>query len=169
MTISMYSASVPVFQQGLKALSAVLTKAEAHATEKKIEPAALLQARLYPDMLAFTRQVQLSCDFAKRASARLAGMEPPKNADTEQSFAELQARISVTLDFLASLTPAQFEGSDIRELNIPMGPDSSMVFTGQNYLLQYALQNFFFHLTTAYDLLRHNGIAIGKRDFIGRA
>ena len=166
MTISMYAASVPVFRQVLNSLSAILTKAETHATERKIDPAALLQARLYPDMLAFTRQVQIAADFAKGACARLAGVEVPKYADQEQSFAELRARIAKTLEFIESLPKSQIDGSEAREINTSAGPNSK-TFAGQAYLTHYALPQFFFHATTAYAILRHNGIDIGKRDFMG--
>jgi hypothetical protein len=167
MSLTMYAASVTVFKQNLAALSGVLAKAEAHATARKIDPAALLHARLYPDMFTLIRQVQLSCDFARRCVARLAGLEPPSVVDHEQSFADLQARIASTLAYMDGLTPAQFEGSEAREMKIPSGPDRTLEFTGQNYLLQFALPNYFFHSTTAYDILRHNGVELGKRDFVG--
>lgn len=167
MSISMYAASAPVFKQTLLAMSAILAKADAHASDKKIEPAALLQARLYPDMLAFTRQVQLICDFSKRAVARLAGIEAPAHEDTETSFAELQARIASTVAFIDSVPAEKINGSEERALTIPAGPGKTLDFTGQNYLLQFALPNFFFHAATAYDILRHNGVEIGKRDFLG--
>lgn len=167
MTISLYSASVPVFQQMLNALSAILSKAEAHATEKKIQPEALLQARLFPDMLAFTRQVQIAVDFAKGASARLAKIEPPKYDDAEVTFADLQALIAKALAFIGTLTPAQINGNEEIEIVLRPGTDKEKRFTGQSYLLSYSLPQFFFHVTTAYDLLRHNGIEIGKRDYMG--
>lgn len=167
MSLTMYDASVPVFRQILTSLGAILSKAESHATERKIEPVALLQARLFPDMLALTRQIQIAADFAKGACARLAGVEVPKYEDTEQSFADLQARLAKTIAFIDSLPKAQIVGSEAREVNTSAGPNSK-TFTGQVYLTQYALPQFFFHATTAYDILRHNGVEIGKRDFMGK-
>lgn len=167
MTISMYAASVPVFRQMLASLSANLDKAEAHAADKKIDPNALLQARLFPDMFALTRQVLIAADFAKGACARLAGVDVPKYDDTEQTFVELKARLAKTLAFIDSLNPAQIDGSEAREITTSAGPNSK-TFSGQTYLLHYALPQFFFHATTAYALLRHNGVEVGKRDFMGK-
>jgi len=166
MTLSMYQASVPVFLRTLAALAGILDKAAAHAAQRKIEPSVLLNARLFPDMFAFVRQVQLAADFAKGASARLAGIDVPKFADTESTFDELQARIAKTVDFLKTLTPAQIDGSENRDITIPLGGQPQS-FKGQPYLLHFALPNFFFHATTAYDILRHCGVEVGKRDFIG--
>jgi hypothetical protein len=166
MTLSMYQASVPVFSQMLKALSGVLDKAEAHATAKKIDPAALLNARLFPDMFALTRQVQLASDFAKGPAARLAGLTAPSFEDTESTFPELKARIEKTLAFLGTLKPEQIDGSEGREITIKLR-DKLVTFAGQTYLIHFALPHFYFHVTTAYDILRHNGVEIGKRDFIG--
>ncbi|KPW60360.1 hypothetical protein ALP10_00297 [Pseudomonas syringae pv. helianthi] len=168
MSISLYAASIPVFQQMLNALSDVLTKAEAYATEKKIQPPALLQARLFPDMLPFTRQVQIAVDFAKGASARLAGVEIPQYEDTETTFAELQALLAKTLAFIGSITPEQVDGKEGIEIVLRPGTEKEKRLNGQAYLLSYALPQFFFHVTTAYDLLRHNGVEIGKRDFMGK-
>jgi hypothetical protein len=166
MAISMHQASVPRFAHMLTSLSAMLDKAAAHCEAKKIEPAALTGFRLYPDMLPFTRQVQIACDSAKGAAARLAGVELPKHEDTEQSFAELKARIAKTLDFIQSLKPAQIDGSEAREVVIKLrGQDTK--FQGQQYLQNFAWPNFYFHVTTAYNILRHNGVELGKRDFIG--
>jgi hypothetical protein len=167
MTISMYTASVPVFRQLLSSLSDILTKAETHATERKIEPAALLQARLFPDMFALSRQVQIAADFAKGACARLAGAEVPKYDDTEQSFADLRARLAKTIAFIEALPPEQINGSEAREIHTSAGPNSK-TFAGQAYLTHYALPQFMFHATTAYAILRHNGVDIGKRDFMGK-
>lgn len=167
MTISLYSASVPVFQQMLTALSAILAKAEAHAAQKNIQPEALLQARLYPDMLNFTRQVQIAVDFAKGASARLAQIDMPKYEDTETTFAELQALLAKTLAFISGIEPSQIDGNEEIEIILRPGTPKEKRFTGQSYLLSYSLPQFFFHVTTAYDLLRHNGVEIGKRDFMG--
>jgi uncharacterized protein len=168
MSMSMHQASIPVFQKTLLALSAILDKAEAHATARKIDPAALLHARLFPDMLNFTRQVQLSCDFAKNGSARLSGVEAPKHEDKDATFAELKARIAATLTFVEGLKAAQIDGTEDKEITIKVG-GSDRTFKGRDYLLFFVLPNFFFHATTAYNLLRHNGIEIGKRDFLGMA
>ena len=167
MTLSMYQASVPVFKQLLGGLSAVLAKAEAHAAAKKIEPNALLQARLYPDMFTLLRQVQVACDFAKSVSARLAGVEVPGFEDKEQTFADLQARIAKTLAFIDSITPAQIEGSEARHIVTQAGTPKEKIFTGHSYLFNYGLPHFFFHTSTAYAVLRHNGVEVGKKDYIG--
>jgi hypothetical protein len=164
MTISMYRASVPVFQQMLACLSAILDKAAAHAAARKIEPQVLLNARLYPDMFSFTRQVQLASDFAKGPVARLAGQEPPKYEDNEASFEELRARIAKTLDFIKEFKPSQIDGSEEREITLMLGGNQRK-FKGENYLVNFVLPNFFFHTTTAYAILRHNGVELGKRDF----
>ncbi|MFJ3485208.1 DUF1993 family protein [Pseudomonas sp. NPDC090202] len=167
MTISLYAASVPVIKQMLTALGNVLAKAEAHATEKNIQPDALLQARLFPDMFPLTRQVQIAVDFAKGAGARLAGIEPPKYDDSETTFADLQALLAKTLAFLATITPEQVNGNEEREIVLRPGTDKEKRLSTQNYLVHYALPQFFFHVTTAYDLLRHNGVEVGKRDYMG--
>jgi hypothetical protein len=167
MTMSMYQASVPVFKQMLGALSAVLSKAEAHADAKKIAPQALLQARLYPDMFPLLRQVQIACDFAKSVSARIAGVEVPSYEDTETGFADLQARIEKTLAFVSGLQAAQIDGSEERRIVTQAGTPKEKIFTGQSYLLNYGLPHFFFHTTTAYAILRHNGVEVGKKDYLG--
>lgn len=167
MTYAIYTASIPVFQQMLGGLQTVLRKAEAHALEKKIDPNALLQARLFPDMFPLLRQVQVASDFAKSVSARLAGVEVPKLEDKEQTFAELQARISTVLAFLGSLTDAQFAEAATREIVTQAGTPKEKRFTGQSYLFNYGLPHFFFHTTTAYAILRHNGVEVGKKDYIG--
>jgi hypothetical protein len=156
-----------VFKQLLGALDDVLSKAEAHAGDRKIEPGVLLQARLFPDMLPLTRQVQIACDFAKSVPARLAGVEVPAYDDTEQSFAELHARIAKTLAFIDTLGAAQFDGSEQREIVLRPGTPKERKLDGQAYLLQYGLSQFLFHVTTAYGVLRHNGVEIGKKDFMG--
>jgi uncharacterized protein len=166
MPLSMYQASVPVFLQGLTNLSAILGKAVAQAAERQIDPAVLLNDRLAPDMLPLVRQVQIASDHAKGATARLANLEVPKYEDVEKSFDELQARLARVTDFVRGVGPERFDGSDAREVSLPIG-GRSLTFKGQAYLLHFALPNFFFHTTTAYGILRHNGIAIGKRDFIG--
>jgi uncharacterized protein len=167
MTSSLYITSVPVFNQMLGGLSSVLAKADAHAVARKIEPNALLQARLFPDMFSLLRQVQVACDFAKSVSARLAGVEVPSLEDKEQSFADLQARIAKTLAFVNGLTPQQYEGSETREIVTQAGTPKEKRFSGQSYLLNYGLPHFFFHTTTAYAILRHNGVEVGKKDYIG--
>jgi uncharacterized protein len=163
----MYTASVPVFTQMLGGLSAVLAKAEQHAEAKKIDPNALLQARLFPDMFTLLRQVQVACDFAKGAAARLAGVDVPKMDDTELNFAELQARIAAVQAFMATLKPEQFDAAATREIVTQAGTPKEKRFTGQSYLLNYALAHFFFHTTTAYSILRHNGVEVGKKDYVG--
>jgi uncharacterized protein len=168
MSISMYNASVPVFNQMLTSLSAILKKTETHATDKKIEPQALLQARLYPDMFPLTQQIQIAADFAKGVSARLAGAEVPSYEDKEQSFAELQARISKTLSFIGGFKAEQFDGSEQREIVLRPGTPKEQRLPGSTYLLHYGMPQFFFHVTTAYAILRHNGIEIGKRDYMGK-
>ncbi len=162
-----YDASVTTFKQMLGALSELLTKAEAHATARQIEPAALLQARLFPDMFALVRQVQIACDFASGVCARLAGAEVPSYEANEQSFAELRARIATTLVFIESLAPAAFDDAAAREIVTRPGTPKERRFDGQAYLLHYGLPQFFFHMTTAYALLRHNGVEVGKKDYMG--
>jgi len=166
MTISMHQASAPRFANILRNLSAILDKAQAHCEAKKIDPAALLQARLFPDMFAFARQVQIACDSAKGAVARLAGVEIPKHEDTEQTFAELKARIAKTIDFVQSVGAARVDGSEGREIVLKMR-SGDVKFNGMQYLLGHAFPNFYFHVTTAYNILRHNGVELGKRDYIG--
>jgi hypothetical protein len=169
MTISMYQASVPVFQKLLDNLELLLDKAAADATARKIDPSVFLQARLAPDMFAFARQVQIAADFAKGTPARLAGVEVPKYEDNESSFAELKARIKKTQDFIAGFKAAQIDGSETRDVTFKAGP-RELQFKGLAYLLNFALPNFYFHYTMAYAILRHNGIALGKTDYVqGRA
>jgi hypothetical protein len=166
MPLSMHQASVPAFLQTLGSLSAILGKAEAFAAEHKIEPAVLLNYRLAPDMFALTRQVQITTDHAKGCCARLAGREVPKYADDETSFADLRARIGKTLEFVQSFRPEDIDGSEERVIELTAG-SRQLRFTGQRYLVNFALPNFYFHATTAYAILRHCGLAIGKRDFLG--
>lgn len=168
MTLSMYQASVPVFIQGLTGLGGVIDKAAAHAAERKIDPAALLQARLYPDMFPFARQVQIATDFAKGGAARLAGVEFPAYEDSETSFEELKARVDKTIAFLRTLEAAQIDGSEEREISLVRRGETSIV-KGQAYLLEQAMPNFYFHITTAYAIQRHNGVEVGKRVFLGAA
>jgi hypothetical protein len=166
MTISMYAVSVPVFRRTLTALSGILKKGADFAAARKIEPAVLLSARLAPDMYPLTRQVQIVSDHAKSATARLAGVEVPSWADDETSFEQLQARIARTLDYIGGFTAAQIDGSETRSVSLPMR-SGSLNFTGQDYLLGFVLPNLYFHCTTAYAILRHNGVEVGKRDFLG--
>jgi hypothetical protein len=167
MTQAIYTASIPVFTQMLGGLMTVLKKAEAHATDRKIDPNALLQARLFPDMFALLRQVQVATDFAKSVSARLAGVEVPKLDDNEQSFADLVVRIQTVLAFMASLDVSKFDNAATREIVTQAGTPKEKRFSGESYLLNYGLPHFFFHTTTAYALLRHNGVEVGKKDYIG--
>lgn len=167
MTVSLYTASVPVFQQMLGSLGDVLAKSQAHAADRKIDPAALLQARLFPDMFPLTRQVQIACDFARGVCARLAGVELPKTDDQETTFDELRALIAQTRDFIAGLKRVQFDGGEQREIVTRPGTPKEKRFTGSDYLLTYGLPQFFFHVGMAYALLRHNGVEIGKRDYMG--
>src|SRR3954465_11308432 len=167
MTISMYQASTPRFANILRNLSTLLDKAEAHCAAKKIEPSALTTYRLYPDMFPLTRQVQIACDSAKGAVARIAGVEIPKHEDTEQTFADLKARIAKTIDFLESVPASKVDGSEEKEVVLQMRSGERR-FKGLQYLLGHAYPNFYFHVTTAYNILRHNGVEIGKADFIGK-
>ena len=167
MTISMHAASAPVFTQLLGSLSDILGKAVAYAEAKKIDPAVLLQSRLYPDMLPLLRQVQIACDFAKGVCSRLAGADVPAHEDTEQSFDELRQRIAKTLAVIASLDPALYVGSEEREIVLRPGTPKERKMDGQSYLLAYGLPQFFFHVNMAYALLRHNGLEIGKKDYMG--
>lgn len=167
MTLSMYQASVPVFIRTLTNLKAVLQKAAAHAQARKIDESVLIGARLYPDMFPLARQVQIATDMARGGAARLGGAEPPSYEDTEKTFAELIARIDRTIEFLRAQKAAQIDGSEGREIVRPVRGEPHK-FTGLNYLQQFVLPNFFFHVTTGYDILRHNGVELSKGDFIGK-
>ena len=167
MTSPLYNASVPVMQQMLRALSDVLKKAEDHATQKNIDPNALLQARLFPDMFPLVRQVQIAADFSKGIASRLAGAEVPSWPDTDVSFADLQALIAKVLAFVDTIKPEQIDGKEGIEIITRPGTPKEKRFSGQSYLLTYGLPQFFFHVTTAYALLRHNGVEVGKRDYMG--
>jgi hypothetical protein len=166
MNISMYQASTPRFTNTLKNLSAILDKAQAHAEAKKIDPAVLTNARLFPDMFPLKRQVQIACDNAKGAVARLAGVEVPKHEDTEETIADLKARIAKTIAFVEMIEPARIDGSEERNIHLKLG-SREVDWKGMQYLLGYALPNFYFHAVTAYDILRHSGVELGKRDYIG--
>jgi uncharacterized protein len=164
--MSIYGATISVFEQLLNALSAIIDKAKAHAEARKIDPAALTSARLRPDMFHFVKQVQVACDWAKNAGARLAGLEPPKFEDNETTFDDLKARIATTLDYLRSLNRQDVEAGAERTVVFPMRNDK-MKMKGSDYAFHLALPNFYFHVTTAYGILRHSGVEIGKRDFVG--
>ena len=164
---SMSQASLPVFDIGLNALSAILAKAEAHATDKKIDSSVLLQSRLFPDMFPLVRQVQIATDQAKNGSARLAGVEAPRFEDNETTMDQLKARIAKTLAYLKTLDPQDIDASAGREITFPLGPTNKGHMKGDDYLDHFVLPNFYFHLTTAYAILRHCGVDLGKRDFVG--
>lgn len=166
MTNFMYEASIPVLKRFLGNLAAILAQAAEHAEARKIDPGVLLNARLFPDMYPLVKQVQIASDQAKGGAARLAGVEIPRFEDNESSFSELQARIAKTIAFLDSLQPEQLAGSEIRDI-VLMLHEKKLEFKGQPYLLTWVLPNFYFHVTTAYAILRHNGVDIGKRDFLG--
>jgi hypothetical protein len=163
----MSNASIPVFEITLNALSVLLDKAAAYAEAKKIDPTALLNTRLFPDMFALTRQVQSACDQAKNGAARLAGIDPPRYEDTETTIAELRARIAKTVAFVKTLDVKKIDASADREITFPLGATNKGHMKGADYLNHFVLPNFYFHATTAYDILRHCGVEIGKRDFFG--
>lgn len=164
--MSMSRAAIPSFEIGLNALSAILDKAQAHAEAKRFDPAVLLNTRLFPDMFPLTRQVQIACDQAKNGGARLAGTEPPKHEDNEKTLAELKARIAKTVAFVKTLDAAQIDGAADREITFPLGPQNKGHMKGADYLNHFVLPNFYFHLSTAYGILRHCGVELGKRDFL---
>ncbi len=167
MTISLYAASIPVLKQMLNGVSGILRKAEDHAVAKNIDPQALLQARLYPDMFPLVRQIQVAGDFARSIPARLSGTDVPKHPDTETSFSDLQALLTETIAYLDSFTPTQIDGNESREIVLRAGTPNERKLQGLSYLLNYGLPQFFFHVTTTYAILRHNGVEIGKRDYMG--
>ena len=165
MSISMYSAFIPVAIRQLNAMSAILGKVVAHCEARKIDPAAFLSSRLFPDMFPLTRQLQIAADMVKGGAARLAGIEPPKYEDNETTFAELQARLEKTVAFLRSIEPAQIDGKENADITIKL-PSRELAFKGEAYLIGFVLPNMYFHLTTAYNLLRQGGVDIGKQDFL---
>ncbi len=167
MTNQTYTHSVPVFKQMLTALKTILAQAGEHATAKSIDPDALLQARLYPDMFPLLKQVQIAADFSRGIAARLAGIEVPSYEGQEKTFADLDALLTQTLTFLDSVNSAQFEGSETKEIVLRPGTPKEKKLSGDAYLANYGLPQFFFHVTTAYAILRHNGLAVGKRDYMG--
>lgn len=166
MTLSMYQASAPRFINILNNLSAILDKAQAHVDASKIDASALTTYRLYPDMFAMARQVQIACDTAKGAVARLAGVDIPMHEDTEQTLAELKARIAKTVAFIQTIKPAQLDGTEDKDIVLKRG-EKSTSYKGMQFLLGHALPNFYFHVTTTYNILRHNGVQVGKRDYLG--
>ena len=167
MSFSMSKASLPALELGLTALSGVLDKAQAFATAKKVDPSVLLGARLYPDMFALTRQVQIAGDLAKNGMARLAGIEPPRYEDNETTIDQLKARLAKTVAFLKTLDLSKIDGSGDREITFPLGPNNKGHMKGDDYLNHFVLPNVYFHMTAAYAILRHNGVEIGKQDFLG--
>jgi hypothetical protein len=166
MTISMYQVAVSSLVRSLNNLVAILDKAAAHAEAKKIDPAVLISSRLYPDMFPLSRQVQIASDIARRGVARLAGTEAPALEDKETTFAELCDRLRNVIAFIETFTPEQIDGSEEKVINLPIGKET-MTFAGQDYLLFFILPNVYFHVTTAYAILRHNGVELGKLDFLG--
>ncbi len=166
MSVTLHETGVPVLRQMLGSLAALLEKAEQHAAARGFDAAVLLQQRLYPDMFPLARQVQIACDVAKNGMARLAGLEPPKFDDSESTLAQLRERIAATLAFLDSVPRERIDGQETRDVTIPLR-DRTLQMKGQPYLLHWVLPNFFFHVTTAYALLRHNGVVIGKSDYLG--
>lgn len=169
MAISMYTASVPTFQHMLRNLAHILDKGEAHAQARKLDPAALTQFRLAPDMLPFTRQIIIACDAAKNGVARISGVEAPRFEDTETTFAELKARVQKTLDYLATVPAQAMEGTEDRDITFPVGREATRTMKGEAYLKHWALPNFFFHISMAYAILRHNGVELGKSDYLAGA
>ena len=166
MSISMSSASLPVFKTMLANLDHLLGKAQSHIEARGIDPAAITQFRLAPDMLPFTRQILIACDAAKNGVARISGVEAPKFADTEATLAELRERIQKTLDYLASVPAESMDGKEEKEITFPVGREATRTMQAQAYLTTWALPNMFFHITTAYNILRHNGVQIGKMDYL---
>jgi len=167
--MSLYDTTVPAFLQTLGGLIGLLNKAEAHCKAKNIKPEVLVNARLYPDMLPLSRQVQIACDFAAKTCARLAQTEVPITPDTETTFDELRQRVSKAIDYVKSFKPAQFEGADKKDITFPAGPNNTATLKGNQYLTAFAFPNFYFHAAMTHGILRHNGVEIGKRDFLGVA
>jgi hypothetical protein len=165
--MSFYDATVPAFLQILNSLSGLLAKAEAHCKARNIQPEVLLGARLYPDMLPLSRQIQLASDFAAKGCARLTQSEVPSTPDAEKTFDELRQRLAKTIAYVKSFKPAQFEGADSKDVTFPAGPNNNMTLKGQQFLSAFSFPNFYFHAAIAHGILRHNGVEIGKRDFLG--
>jgi len=167
MKITVQAATVDVFANSLNSLSTLLEKGLANAAARKFEPSVLFNARLAPDMFSLSRQVQIACDLAKNSVSRLAALEPPRFEDNEKTLEELRTRIARTIDYMKGIPASAFEGSEDRDLKVPAGPDKFLDFKGLDFVQRWAIPNVFFHITTAYAILRHNGVDIGKRDFIG--
>jgi hypothetical protein len=167
MKISVHALSVDVFAATLSNLSVLLEKGAAHAAAKKFDPSVLVNARLAPDMFPLSKQVQIACDLAKNSIARLAALEPPRFEDNEKTIEELRARVARTIDYIKGVPASALEGSEDRDIKVPAGPERILEFKGLPFLQRWALPNVFFHVTTAYNILRHNGVEIGKRDFLG--
>jgi uncharacterized protein len=167
MKISVQAVTVDLFTQSLTNLSALLEKGLAHATARKFDPSVLLNSRLAPDMFPLSRQVQIACDSAKNSCSRLAGLEPPRFEDNEKTIEELRARIARTIEYIKGIPTSALEGSEDRDIRVPTGPDKFLDFKGLTFVQRWAIPNVFFHITTAYAILRHNGVEIGKRDFLG--
>ena len=165
--MSFYDAIVPAYLQILNSLTGELTKAEAHCETKKIAPEVLLGSRLYPDMLPLTKQIQLVCDHAARGCARLTHSDVPSTPDTEKSISELKQRLAKTIDYVKSFKPEQFDGADARDVTFPIGAERTMTLKGQQFLSAFSFPNFYFHAVTAHGILRHNGVDLGKTNFIG--
>lgn len=165
--MSFYDAVVPAYLQMLNSLTGLLTKAEAHCAAKKVDPSVLLGSRLFPDMLPLSKQIQLVSDFATKGCARLTHSDVPSIPDTEKTFEELKQRLAKTIDYVKSFKPEQFEGADTKDVTFPTGPDKTTTLKGQQFLSAFSLPNFYFHAATAHGLLRHNGVEVGKRDFMG--
>ena len=168
MTISMYRASIPVLSRTLKNLIEILKKGEAHAEAKGIDPTVLVNSRLYPDMFPLSKQIQIASDVSRRGAARLAGVEAPAMEDNETTFPELIARLQNSIDYLATFTAEQIDGSEEKEISVPVGRGESITLQGWPFLSFFVLPNVYFHATTTYDILRHNGVEVGKRDFLGQ-
>ena len=166
MSLSMYQASVPVFVRMLTNLSAILDKAQAHAEAKKFDSSVYMTLRLFPDMLPFSKQVQIACDSAKLCCARITGADAPKFEDSETSLAELKSRISKTIAYIETMTPAMLDGTEAKDVVLKLS-GKDVTFKGQQYLLHFAQPNLYFHISTAYNILRHNGVEIGKLDYLG--
>jgi hypothetical protein len=166
MSLSMYQASIPVMQRRMRQLIGILDKAEAHCTAKKIDSEVMISARLYPDMFPLRRQIQIATDMAKGAAARLSGSEVPTSQDTDKTFADLKARLQGAIDYLAKFKPEQIDGSEEKDIQLTIGGQPT-VLKGQMYLLNHAFAHFNFHTVTTYNILRHNGVEIGKRDWVG--
>jgi len=166
MTLSMYQAAIPPIIRSLSSLIGILEKGAAHAEAKKIEPEVLIGSRLYPDMFPLSRQIQITSDVARRGAARLAGVEAAAIEDSETTFPELIARLQTTIDYLKTFTPEQIDDTEAKSIELPVGPET-MTFDGQSFLLYFVLPNIYFHVTTAYDILRHCGVEVGKRDYLG--